>query len=590
MLPISAAFSTDQVPDLALTAPATVHAPNAPLVGPIGRPLTAMEAHSRWQQSVRVPAGHFPSSYSASSATSSLQRPLPLNLVSHLHTPLSAGGVPTNLRPSFNVMHHVQVPEPPPPSPDAPKIVIAPPQRLHTDDIITLRTDAGTYVKRYYPFPPPYHISGLLAYQDFVDPYSKLTVEVVAADKIRLKADNGNYLKRFCCWNRMSVIGIYLPNPDPFSTFTVERVPGTSGKIRLSADNGQYLKRYRGWNGHDVIVTSPEKDEFGIFDVGFVARSLKAGLKPYGVVVNGKGTRVYTGDVVTIKLDNEMFAKRYYPFPYTPYSGLLAYQTFVDAFSKFTVEVVDVSKGVIRLKADNKTYLKRFCCHAKMSVIAMYLKNADAFSDFTVIIDRASGKARLQAENGAYLKRFYGWQGMNFIAVLYVKDQYGLFDIDVVDSPVTAAADFGVVISEESAIKTGSVVTLKGEFNGLYLERFYPFPFQKFSTAMAFNPTISSLSKFVAEVSDDGKLSLKADNGMYLKRYCCWKGMSIVGIYQTFKDKWSFFTVTVVAPNVIGLQAENGQYVKLFAKEDGKNVVVVKGDLDWYATFIVEKL
>ncbi|CAN8066924.1 unnamed protein product [Agarophyton chilense] len=293
---------------------------------------------------------------------------------------------------------------------------------LREGDVISLRADDGTYLKRYYPFPSGGH-SGLLAYNDFVDPFSKFTVEIVDQTKIHLKADNGQYLKRFCCWRGNSVISMYLDQPDPYSVFTVE--PESDSQIRLKAENGNYLKRVL-YNdmGKNVIEARPVKDVFGIFTVDILERQ-----EP-GVKISDSLT-IYSGDVITLEADDGTFLKRFYPFPYGGYSGLLAYQKSVDPFSKFTVEVVDETK--IHLKAENGQYLKRFCCWRGNSVIAMYMDQPDPYSVFTVEPTGSGSSIRLQAENGKYLKRvLYNDLGKNVIEPRSVKDVFGIFKLSVV--------------------------------------------------------------------------------------------------------------------------------------------------------------
>eukprot|EP00178_Gracilaria_changii_P008009 TRINITY_DN247_c0_g1_i1.p1 TRINITY_DN247_c0_g1~~TRINITY_DN247_c0_g1_i1.p1 ORF type:complete len:445 (+),score=64.33 TRINITY_DN247_c0_g1_i1:513-1847(+) len=292
---------------------------------------------------------------------------------------------------------------------------------LRDGDVISLKADDGTYLKRYYPFPYSGY-SGLLAYNKFVDPFSKFTVEIVGPLKIHLKAENGQYLKRFCCWNGNSVIAMYLDKPDPYSVFTVEAA--SKSQIRLKAEDGNYLKRVLYNNlAKNVIEVRPVKDVFGIFTVDVLER-----VEP-GVKINDELT-IYTGDVITLEADDGTYLKRYYPFPYGGYSGLLAYQKYVDPFSKFTVEVVDESR--IHLKAENGQYLKRFCCWNGNSVIAMYLDKPDPYSVFTVEPTGSGSSIRLKAENGNYLKRvLYNSMRKNVIEVRSTKDVFGIFKLRV---------------------------------------------------------------------------------------------------------------------------------------------------------------
>lgn len=158
------------------------------------------------------------------------------------------------------------------------------------------------------------------------------------------------------------------------------------------------------------------------YDMNLVSRTAK-----HFVCLPGVSLR--NGDVITLKADNGMYFKRFSYFPWYPLASVLAYQTHVDAFSKFTVEVVGENK--IHLKAENGKYLKRLCCYAGISIVSVILDKPDAFSVFTVE-GAGHGKIRLTAENGAYLKRVYYTQlRKNVLGVLNVRDQYGVFDVDL---------------------------------------------------------------------------------------------------------------------------------------------------------------
>lgn len=134
--------------------------------------------------------------------------------------------------------------------------------------------------------------------------------------------------------------------------------------------------------------------------------------------------------VITLQADNGQYLKRFYPFPYRPYSGITIYQDFVDPYSKFVVEEHD--NGKITLQADNGQYLKRFCCWRGQSVIGIYQDFIDPYSYFTVE-HVGLFKIRLKAENGQYLKRVYynDMGGTSVVEVRDVKDQYGIFTVGV---------------------------------------------------------------------------------------------------------------------------------------------------------------
>ena len=134
---------------------------------------------------------------------------------------------------------------------------------LYSGDLITLRADDGTFVKRFFALEGH---SALLCYQKKPDDFSNFTVEIVGPNRIRLIADNENYCKRFYGWSDMSFISMDKDMPDLYSDFLVTSKGGN--KITLKAENGQFLKRFFGHEGKSVITAyKSEEDPFSIFRV-----------------------------------------------------------------------------------------------------------------------------------------------------------------------------------------------------------------------------------------------------------------------------------------------------------------------------------
>lgn len=134
---------------------------------------------------------------------------------------------------------------------------------LYSGDIITLRADDGTFVKRYSQLVGH---SALVCYQNHPDEYSNFVVQVVGPDKICLIADNGNYCKRYDQWQNMSIFIMDRNEPDPYSYFVVESKGGN--QITLKAENGTFLKRYFGYDGKSVITAyQSAEDQYSIFRV-----------------------------------------------------------------------------------------------------------------------------------------------------------------------------------------------------------------------------------------------------------------------------------------------------------------------------------
>ncbi|WP_287125362.1 ETX/MTX2 family pore-forming toxin [Desulfobacter sp.] len=147
--------------------------------------------------------------------------------------------------------------------------------QLYTGDLITLRAEDATFLKRYDSLEGH---SALFTYLKKPDDFSNFVVEVIDSDKIRLIADNGCYLKRFCCWENMSFVSMDSPSPDAFSVFTIRSKGGS--KVTLQAENGNYLKRYFGYNGLSLItVYQSHEDPFSVFQVARGGTKAKEAVK-----------------------------------------------------------------------------------------------------------------------------------------------------------------------------------------------------------------------------------------------------------------------------------------------------------------------
>lgn len=146
---------------------------------------------------------------------------------------------------------------------------------IQDGDIITLKTDDGTFVKRY---------DQLMGHTALIcsDQYSYFRVNIVDGNKIQLIADNGMYCKRFDSWKGMNFISMDFVTPDPYSDFIV--TPTENGNITLQAsDNKEYLRRY---NDPDlkksIIVAHKITEDILKFSVVKVGISCKKGMKISG--------------------------------------------------------------------------------------------------------------------------------------------------------------------------------------------------------------------------------------------------------------------------------------------------------------------
>ncbi|CAI2170659.1 13504_t:CDS:2 [Funneliformis geosporum] len=111
---------------------------------------------------------------------------------------------------------------------------------LYSGDVITVRSEDGTYLKRFSSLNDQ---DAIESYLDNPDDFSNFVVEVIGENKMRLKAENGYYLKRYDVKNK------------------------DGNKITLQAvDNGQYFKRYDGDEGRSVITAYQNfEDPYSVF-------------------------------------------------------------------------------------------------------------------------------------------------------------------------------------------------------------------------------------------------------------------------------------------------------------------------------------
>ncbi len=143
---------------------------------------------------------------------------------------------------------------------------------LYSGDVITLRADNGTYLKRYDGLPDheDHRHSALLCYKEEPDQWSYFIVKVVDSDKIQLVADNGGYCAIRCCWvppagGSLHFIGMEKSYPDERSSFLIKHKG--DNKVTLQDPlNGYFLKRYCCYEDKSVIVADQKiEDQFCYF-------------------------------------------------------------------------------------------------------------------------------------------------------------------------------------------------------------------------------------------------------------------------------------------------------------------------------------
>lgn len=128
-------------------------------------------------------------------------------------------------------------------------------------------------------------------------------------------------------------------------------------------------------------------------------------------------------------------------------------------------------------------------------------------------------------------------------------------------------------ISDDLTLFSGDSITLKCE-DGTYLKRHASLVGH--NAVFAYNKVPDEFSNFMVEVIDGETIRLKAQNGNYLKRFCCWESMNFVSIDNPTPDEFSAFKIRSKGGRRITLQADNGCYLKRFFGYDGKSVITIQ--------------
>lgn len=161
---------------------------------------------------------------------------------------------------------------------DSNAIILSPCVVLRQGDVIVLRSAEHTYFKRVQSrhrhsipgskeghqqmsevIPPSYPL--LATGQSFIEAESKFVVSLLGNDKFALRADNGMYLRRYCCWNGEHVVAIRRVVVNDRATFRM--IGDYERYVYLQMDNGYYvtlLSRALGYN-HGAAVVREKLDQ-----------------------------------------------------------------------------------------------------------------------------------------------------------------------------------------------------------------------------------------------------------------------------------------------------------------------------------------
>jgi len=149
----------------------------------------------------------------------------------------------------------------------AERIKISKELTLYSGDVITMRADDGTYLKRFFPVE---NRSVIECWKHEPDECSEFVVTVIGKNEIFLQAENGKFLKRWGDWNGMTIIAVEKDEPDAWSTFIVQPtdIKGFNNTIILKCkDNDTMIKRYYPEGNRSIMVNTNQMSENVILTV-----------------------------------------------------------------------------------------------------------------------------------------------------------------------------------------------------------------------------------------------------------------------------------------------------------------------------------
>lgn len=282
----------------------------------------------------------------------------------------------------------------------SPVIVLEEALVLRSGDVITLKTDEGRFMQWYDAFPPNSSYIGIIAWSRDPNPFCYFTVEVVSANHIRLRTDNGYYITRSCCWKDHPFLGILSSDDvddnnddDDKSVFAV--VTFGNGTIKLQTKDGKYVAF------DSAFVTGfPSATALVIRgDVAAASLGVSRIVNAEGALVVNPNLFLYNGDKIAIRTNDGAFWRRVHPFVTVDYSGIVAQLPAShggDQASEFEVEVV--ASEEFHLLADDGGYLMRYCCWNAQYVLAVFRTWAQASARFK-LIPVGGRQVQLEADN-----------------------------------------------------------------------------------------------------------------------------------------------------------------------------------------------
>lgn len=449
---------------------------------------------------------------------------------------------------------------------------------LRTGDIIALKSHGVNVVSVSFPVPRGGETPGLSVNhrEPMPEVYSQFTVVVVGPQEIALTMGQGHFLALSCCEKKYDTVSLVSGGLSSALNFTVI-VTDIPGVIQLRVSHGKYLIP-PSHNAGPLVLARPNNARSTLFAIKRLYNA------PNGLYLN-YGLSLYSGDVIAIRTINETYWKRYAPFPRAGMSGIVAYRKLLDPFSLIKVEVMGPNE--MHLVAENKRYLKRYCCWRGESVMATYLTSPDAFSKFTVV-PVGGRQVQLMAENNEFWSMMDAGHGFT---VPFTSPIRSLMTQNFYISLLTSRS---VLASRPIFLSPGQKIALSIVGDGRFLESLSPYPDGPADSGLV----PSEMKKpeehavFIVHPLSPSQVYLQTNvhEGGYWRWSCNGRHFYVSTDSKQPDSLLSPFFFFPVADDRVLVRGPNGDYLTVSQTPEGKPVIATSTEPGDALTFVIHMI
>lgn len=149
---------------------------------------------------------------------------------------------------------------------------------------------------------------------------------------------------------------------------------------------------------------------------------------------------------------------------------------------------------------------------------------------------------------------------------------------------------------EDMGLSSDDAITLRAD-DGTFLKRYAGIPDhtgKDHDALLCYKWEPDQFSYFIVEVVDSDKIQLVADNGGYCAIRCCWvkeETLHFIGMEKSYPDERSSFLIKHKGGNTVTLQDPlNGYFLKRYCCYGDKSVIVADQKIeDQFCYFLVER-